>query len=95
MERVSSMKSSDFEHLETRDNPLQPGGRALAVRVSKTGGGTLDRAYEGTWIYRVTYVGSQHVLMEGDDLRIGTPKTHRQIAEIIMDFLPEELGGRS
>lgn len=88
------MKSSDFEHLETRDNPLQPGGRALAVRVSKVGGGTVGRAYEGTWIYRVTYVGGP-LMVEGDDLRIGTPKTHRQIVEIVMDFLAEQPGVRS
>lgn len=94
MSVVSTMKSGDFEHLEVVDNPLAPRGRSLAVRVAKAGGGTEGRAYDGTWYYRVTFVGSQAVLLQGDDLRTGTPKTHRQVVRLILDFLPEWLTER-
>lgn len=95
MSEISRMRPGDFEHQETRANPLYPSGRALMVRVSKAGGGSTDRAYDGRWLYRVTFVGdNSNVLLEGDDLETGTPKTHRQVVEILMDFLPEELGTR-
>lgn len=82
------MRVEDFEYSTKRRLPAQPDGRALLIRVAKTGGGTPGRAYEGAWFYRVTHVGLSHVLAEGDDLRTGTPKTHRQVVEILLDFLP-------
>lgn len=94
MERAEQMKDDEFEHREDIDNPLQPHGRALTVLVAKTGGGTPDRAYDGTWTYRVRQAGSREgdgIVTQGNDLRTGTPKTHRQVVRIIEDFLPDLL----
>lgn len=92
MSSVGTMKSEDFEHEEKRPHPLYPGGRKVVVRVAKVGGGSTDRAYAGLWFYRVTHTGSSHVLVEGHDLNTGTPKTHRQVVDIVLDFLADELG---
>lgn len=90
MSTVGSMKNEEFEHQEQRPHPAGLRGRDLMVRVSKVGGGTVGRAYDGHWSYRVSYVGSAGApVMEGDDLKTGTPKTHAQVVEIVMDFLTD------
>lgn len=55
------------------------------VQLAKVGGGTLGKAYDGNWIYRVA-VSPSHT-EEGDDFATGTPKTHvnaaRELAELL------------
>lgn len=97
MQPVSSTPDREFEHMETVDNPLQPGGRKLTLLIAKAGGGTMDRAYAGRWLYRVRRAGStgaQGVLAEGDDLNTPNPKTHRQALRLLEDFLPDILSSR-
>ena len=87
MSTVSSMKNEEFEYREVKRLSR---GRSLVIRISKVGGGTVGRAYgEGQWIYRVSYTGPGPVVLEGDDLRTGAPRTHAEVAEIVFDFLPE------
>lgn len=57
----------------------------VVVEIEKLGGGTLGRAYEGTWRYRVTYPDGREVF--GQDLTTGTPKYHAQIPGILWGFL--------
>lgn len=57
----------------------------LTVLVNKVGGGTLGRAYAGTWIVWVTN-GSVWVV-DGEELRTGTPKTHAEAAVIAADMI--------
>lgn len=97
MQSVSTVPDRDFEHMETVDNPLQPGGRKLVLLVAKMGGGTMERAYAGRWLYRVRRAGStgaQGVLAEGDDLNTPNPKTHREALRPLEDFLPDLLSSR-
>lgn len=86
MEPVSRMENKDFEHME---QPFIPGTRnRVVVRISKMGGGTLGRRYDGRWLYRVSPVNNpRKVLMEGDDLNTGTPKTHQDVVQILLDFI--------
>ena len=93
MSSISSMRNDEFEHREKHPDPTGLRRRDLLVRVSKTGGGTVGQAYEGTWLYRVSPVGRpDQILMEGDDLRTGTHKTHQQVVQLVLDFLPDETG---
>lgn len=86
MQTVASMQDSDFEHSEVVDAP-EGRGRALRIFVSKVGGGTVGRSYDGMWLYRVRAVGGGPVLIEDCDLRTGTPKTHQQALRIVEDAL--------
>jgi hypothetical protein len=92
MEQVSSIPDREFEIMETVEHPTVP-RRRLVLLVSKTGGGTVGRKYEGTWIYRVRGTGGGMVLAEGSDLRTPTPKTHEQALRLLEDFLPGLLAG--
>jgi hypothetical protein len=94
MQRITAMKNGEFEHREKHAHPEGRRGQDLMVRVSKVGGGTVGRAYDGFWLYRVSYIGSQTVLMEGDDLNTNTPKTHSQAAGLVLDFLADHLAER-
>lgn len=68
---------------------LTPIGEDRIVEVYKIGGGTLGRSYEGLWGYRFTRRG--HQIASGTDLHAGTPKTHDEVAQIILDiFDPPE-----
>lgn len=87
MEHIrSSTPDRDFEFLSS---PRLADGRRLTVRISKVGGGTVGRAYDGRWHYRVRSANGRKILAEGDDLNTGTPKTHREAAEILLDFLDD------
>lgn len=87
MEHIrSSTPDSDFEFMT---QPRREDGTRLVVRISKVGGGTVGRAYEGRWHYRVRPADGRKILAEGDDLNTGTPKTHREAAEILLDFLDD------
>lgn len=57
------------------------------ISVSKVGGGTVGRAYEGSWEYLVTTANGSIVVKVGDDLYTGTPKTHHEAAVILAEFL--------
>lgn len=60
-----------------------------AVDVYKIGGGTLGRAYEGLWGYRLVRGGQE--VASGADLRTGVPKTHDEAAQLVLDiFDPQE-----
>lgn len=85
MEPVSRMENEGFEYME---QSFLPGTRGqVIVRVSKMGGGTFGRRYDGRWLYRVTPVRApRKILMEGDDRNTGTPRTHKDVAQIILDF---------
>lgn len=60
------------------------------VRVSKDGGGTVGREYDGTWT--VTVMNGPVFMLDNDEIRTGTPKTHAQVAEIAVDFATESDG---
>lgn len=54
---------------------------AGAVRVSKVGGGTIGRAYQGAWHYHV-----RGTAFRGSDLVTGSPTTHHEAAQTVADF---------
>lgn len=75
---------SGFEH-EWVGRPI---GTHVMVEISKAGGGTVGRRYQGTWSYRITQ--NSKVVAEGDDLRTGTPKTHEEAARLAWGFQDDE-----
>lgn len=56
-----------------------------AVEIYKVGGGSLGKAYEGLWGYRVS-IGNE-VVASGEDLCTGMPKTHKEAARLVLEFL--------
>lgn len=57
----------------------------VTVQIHKIGGGTLGRAYDGYWGYRLSRGGDQ-TIAAGGDLRTGMPKTHEEVVAIALDF---------
>lgn len=55
----------------------------LVITVDKIGGGTVGRSYDGDWEVTV----SEPAMMVLDDvITTGTPKTHREVAELATEF---------
>jgi hypothetical protein len=54
------------------------------VSVDKDGGGTPGRAYDGTWT--VSVQNGPEFVVDREELRTGTPKTHEQVARMAYDF---------
>lgn len=55
------------------------------ISVEKIGGGTVGKAYAGTWAYAVTdSTGAE--IVAGTNLYTGMPKTHAEAALIVIDF---------
>lgn len=61
------------------------------ITVDKDGGGTLGRAYDGTWT--VTVMNGPVFELDNDEITTGTPKTHAQVARIAADFASEQMFG--
>lgn len=61
----------------------------LRIGVDKDGGGTVGRAYDGTWT--VSVMNGPEFVMDREVLRTGTPKTHAQVARIAADFASERI----
>lgn len=57
------------------------------VLVSKVGGGTIPRAYDGAWHY--SYTRRDHHV-EGSDFHAGSPATHEDVADMVADILGGE-----
>jgi hypothetical protein len=58
-----------------------PAGEGVVVQVEKLGGGTVGKAYTGTWRYIVTRNGQE--VRRGQDFESGTELTHFEAAWII------------
>ena len=56
------------------------------IRVTKIGGGTLGRRYDGDWEVTVSVSGT--VVLD-DVLTTGTPKTHSEVAWLALDFVDD------
>ena len=54
------------------------------VYVDKNGGGTLGKAYEGTWT--VSVQNGPVWVLDNDTLTTGTPKTHAEVARMAVEF---------
>lgn len=71
----------------------------LQVGIEKLGGGTLGKAYTGTWRYIVTMTTNHpHAPQEvevgrGQDYESGTPQTHEQVADAIHEIFTMTLLG--
>lgn len=57
------------------------------VHVSKIGGGTLGKAYDGAWEYAILqrHVSGWDVIASGSDITTGTPKAHADVAQMIIE----------
>jgi hypothetical protein len=58
------------------------------IRVNKIGGGIVGKKYEGDW--EVTISVSATVVLD-DVITTGTPKTHRDVAQLALDFTDDLL----
>lgn len=68
----------DVEYRNVRDD-------GHVIEISKAGGGTLGRRYDGYWDV-VIYDRRGGIAMD-DKITTGTPKTHAEMEEIAFDFL--------
>jgi hypothetical protein len=59
---------------------------STVIRVDKVGGGTVGRRYDGDW--EVTVSDSATVVLD-DIISTGTPKTHREVSELALDFVDD------
>ncbi len=66
----------------------RPIGTHVMVEISKAGGGTVGRRYQGFWSYRITQNGK--VVAEGEELHTGMPRTHEEAARIAWGFQDDE-----
>jgi hypothetical protein len=57
----------------------------LTIAIEKLGGGTVGKAYTGTWRYVVRLAGTE--IAKGQDLDSGTALTHEEAAHTLADFL--------
>ena len=64
---------------------LDPGDGNL-YHVSKVGGGTLGREYDGAWYYTIT-TGNGRELVHGDNLETPAPRTHLQVARWLVTLV--------
>jgi hypothetical protein len=62
----------------------RPIGTHVMAEVSKVGGGTVGRRYQGAWSFRLTVKGK--TVFEYDNLRTGSPHTHEEVARIAWGF---------
>jgi hypothetical protein len=63
--------------------------RGIRVYVSKVGGGTLGKEYEGFWHYLVISQRageSLEILFQGSDLETPVGANHREAAELAADY---------
>lgn len=79
--RVS--RETGFPEHEWSGRPI---GTHVMVEISKQGGGTPGRRYQGEWDVRVTAKGK--ILCE-DVLSTGTPKTHEEAARLAYGFVDD------
>lgn len=63
----------------------------LRITVDKVGGGTLGRSYPGDWT--VTVMNGPEYVYDGETLRTGLPKTHKQVARMAFEFASERIDG--
>lgn len=54
------------------------------VHVTKEGGGTLGKRYEGDWT--VSVIDGDVFLLDNEILYTGTPKNHEEVAEMAYDY---------
>lgn len=55
------------------------------VLVSKVGGGTVGRKYDGAWLYRIVRRSDRKVEREGQyDPRQGVTETHENVATLMV-----------
>lgn len=79
-DRPNSLNPSDWEYAH-----IAPDG--ATILISKVGGGTLGKRYEGHWHYAYT-LGDRHE--EGSDLETPTPVSHETAADYVFGFLGED-----
>ena len=73
------MNMEDTSEYSAIVTPLHEDDGPLVITVNKIGGGTLGKAYTGTWNVLI-YDGED--LMDATILTTGTPKRHDQAAAI-------------
>jgi hypothetical protein len=60
----------------------------LVIKIEKSGGGDIGKAYSGTWRYVIDYDG-QDCIYFGQELETGTPVTHKAAARLLARYLSD------
>lgn len=55
-------------------------GEYGVIEVMKVGGGSVGRAYDGAWLYRIYAPNTDKIVFQ-DEFSIGVPVTHKLVAE--------------
>lgn len=77
-------KNCPLENTEYRER--RNDGRI--IEVSKWGGGTLGKRYDGSWDVRL--FDPNGVVLLDDVMQTGTPKNHREVAQLALGFQENE-----
>lgn len=73
---------SEWEHVYVDDLT------EFTVHISKVGGGTIGRSYEGEWEFEV--LNSDGSVIHESYFYTGMPKTHSQAAKIVVSYYDPE-----
>jgi hypothetical protein len=76
-ERPNSLNPSEWEY-----SVIAPDG--ATILISKVGGGTLGKPYDGTWHYSYS-LRDEH--SEGSDLETPIPVSHATAADYVFGFM--------
>lgn len=79
-ERPSALHPQDWEYAAVMPN-------GATVLVSKVGGGTLGRYYDGAWHYSYSRRDRHR---EGSDLTTALPHDHALAASLVADLIEQE-----
>lgn len=77
------MSYTDLRDFESEFETCTTGG--LFIQVEKLGGGTVDKAYDGTWRYIVSNKDGQEIA-RAQDFETGMPMTHADVASAIAGY---------
>lgn len=77
------MSYTDLRDFEQEYARTMPNG--IVVQVEKLGGGTVGKAYTGTWRYIVLNPDGSEAA-RGQDMETGMPHTHKQAARVIAEY---------
>lgn len=75
---LEGMDDEDFEYVQDFNDD------GYIVYVSKVGGGTLGRSYEGAWLYRIADKWGDW--FDDDVMHTGTPWQHSTVAAAVLEY---------
>ncbi|MFJ4902929.1 hypothetical protein [Streptomyces sp. NPDC088727] len=97
MPKKTTLPTMDADIVTHAEHSTQLGddtAPAMRLHLSKVGGGTPGRAYDGNWEYAILLraMSGWEVISHGTDVITNTPMTHTDVAEMITEIWAGEYG---